>query len=430
MKKSSFLFFGTSDHRAHLTQRNNEPLTPQSTIMNKLHTTAILVLIVSVILTGCNKKKTSVNAEGIEQIYINNPLQIPLEELISEYDIIRLEATEQSLLSDIGLLQIMNDKIYVTDGSMSKVLIYTLDGKYISQINDQGQGPKEYIRIYSIEADHVNKRLFLTDTFSKRLFIYDEDGNLQQVVPMKFMPGRIMSDGKGHLLHHKAAIEYYDKDKDLNKSHLQILNNKGEITGSLLPDETQILKRFRPMQGSNLTTEGDLLFMPHFSNIIYRIHNLQATPRYEVIPQNGWELLSTEDKKQIYYTVEKSNVEEYEQQKKMIFTGTFLHSDSLLFVSSGWEKHFYTFYSIQTGKSFTIDPQEIKGNEGLRAIFSTCPKTLYKEYFYISIPFSYMGYSLQYLEEGKLKTSFESIMENEGNPCLIRYKLNEKLFQQ
>ena len=71
---------------------------------------------------------------------------------------------------------------------MSKVLIYTLDGKYISQINDQGQGPKEYIRIYSIEADHVNKRLFLTDTFSKRLFIYDEDGNLQQVIPMKFMP--------------------------------------------------------------------------------------------------------------------------------------------------------------------------------------------------------------------------------------------------
>lgn len=400
-------------------------------IMRKGDILVIISLITACItLYACKENQRDYKGSNCKNVSINSATKIPIEDFVAEFEVVNLEATDKSLLSDISIIRIMDDKIYIIDGSMSIVFIYTLDGKYISKICNQGEGPKEYIKIYSIELDHANKRLLLTDTFSKRLFIYDANGNLQQVIPTKFTPGRIFSDNKGHLLHHKEAIEYYDKDKDLNYSYLQILNEKGEVEGSILPDETPNLKRFRSFQGTNLTAEGDLLFMPPFSNIIYRIHNLQATPRYEVIPQNGWKLLSTEDKKQIYYTVEKSNVEEYEQQKKMIFTGTFLHSDSLLFVSSGWEKRFYTFYSIQTEKSFTIDPQEIKGNEGLRAIFSTCPKALYKEYFYISIPFSYMGYSLQYLEEGKLKTSFESIMENEGNPCLIRYKLNEKLFQQ
>lgn len=389
----------------------------------------IVFIIIASIANGCkgNGNNASLEVKDVIEIPINNPIETSINNLIAEYDTIRLEVSSKSLLSDIAQVQIMNDKLYVTESSMSMVFIYTLEGKYISKICNQGEGPKEYIKIYSFELDPANNRLLLTDTFSKRLFIYDESGNLQDVISLNFMPERVVSDQSGRFLHIKASMDYENNDKKLSKTHIQVLNNKGDIEFAFLPDESPNHKRFRSIQAANLTKDGEFQFMPPYSNIIYRIHGQQAIPVYTLTPKNGWDLLSKEDKKEIYFTVEQSNIPKFEEQKKMFFSGSFFDSDSLLFISSGWKQHFYTLYSKTQKAAFTITPEKISGNKGLKEIFLRCPLALYGGYFYIDVSFGIMSYALNYLEEGKMKFFLQSINDEEGNPCIIRYKFNQAL---
>lgn len=126
----------------------------------------IVFIIIASIANGCkgNGNNASLEVKDVIEIPINNPIETSINNLIAEYDTIRLEVSSKSLLSDIAQVQIMNDKLYVTESSMSMVFIYTLEGKYISKICNQGEGPKEYIKIYSFELDPANNRLLLTDT--------------------------------------------------------------------------------------------------------------------------------------------------------------------------------------------------------------------------------------------------------------------------
>lgn len=93
----------------------------------------------------------------------------------------------------------------------------------------------------------------------------------------------------------------------------------------------------------------------------------------------------------------------------------------------GWNIPLYTYYSKKHKSAITINPDELRGNKGLCAIFSTHPKVITGKSFYINIAPEQIQYALPLLPESKLKTFFEAMTEND-NPCIIVYRLNEDLF--
>ena len=393
-----------------------------------MKTTIISIFILSFLVIGCQSDNKNLHKSNIETINIEKPISLSIEELIEDFDTIRLEASDHSLLSDIRYIRIMNDKLYVTDKTESTVFIFTIDGKYISKICDQGQGPKEYLRISRLEVDPFNNRILITDNFSRKLFIYDETGKQSEVIQMNFFPTRFVSDKSQRRIHLNSGSIMLDLSRNeiSNDHNILIIDGEGNIENSFLEDKTPQRINITNGASTSYTDNGELLYMPILSNIIYRIHENETLPEFELVPRNH-SVLTDEDKKEIFYTFEKENVTEYEDNGHFLSFGCFLKSDNIILLSSGWNKSLRTFYSTKSKKAFTYEPKKMKGNEYMQDIFYNFPQAATGETFYIGIDPVLMEYATPQLPEGKLKTFFESFTEDD-NPCIIAYRINKKLF--
>ena len=181
-------------------------------------------------ISSCyNNPNTSSHFGNCTEIAITPPLALTIEELVADYDTIRLEASDKSLITGILQIHSMNDKLYITDSSLSVIFIFSKQGKYLSKISNQGSGPQEYIRIGSFETDEANNRLLLTDSFSKRLFEYDENGKLLKVIPLSFIPNLIASDKSKRYIHVNSTSKDKNDRKDILNNNIHIINEKGEI---------------------------------------------------------------------------------------------------------------------------------------------------------------------------------------------------------
>ena len=258
----------------------------------------------------CNNKE--VETPGLE-IKIPNPISVPVENLISDYEIIKLETTENSLFGEILQIFGMRDKLYVIDRNLTSVFIYSIQGKYLGKINNRGNGPAEYVNIGSFETDKINNRLLLTDSFSKRLFVYDEMGNLQETIPLDFTPNLIASDVSNRFIHLNSSSESKYANKDMRKHNVHVVNNNGEVIDCFLKDDTPNRIDIRTAQSFALSDEGELLFMPKLSDKVYVIKGANAEVYCTLNNQTDLKTVKLSDKKKIFYTYDKQNLEEYEK---------------------------------------------------------------------------------------------------------------------
>ena len=383
------------------------------------------------ILAGCQQTNKDKFIGAKEIINIPQATDINIEDLIEEFDTIRLEASHRSLLSNIREIRTINNKLYITDNTRVFVFIYTLGGKYISKICDQGEGPNEYIKIASIEANPHTKQLLLTDNFSKKLFEYNENGEIKHLTKLSFLPTYFASDNHGEYVHLNSGPHIISvQGVDINKTNVIYIDKQGNIIKHILADETP--NRIDITGTScNYTTDGNLLYMPMLSNTVYRIDKEQGyTAEYTLLPTNK-KLLSQKEKENIFFEHKanglQTNLTDFEKEGFFISCGSFLKSDSLMIFNLGYEEFSRVFYSIKDKKAFTINLNEISGNKGLCEIFSNIPKAIIGETIYISVAPEQIAYTLPLLPEGKLKTFFESFTE-EDNPCIIAYRINKKLF--
>lgn len=382
-------------------------------------------------LVGCQSNKSKI-IDAKESINIPQTIEINIENFIEDFDTIKLEASHHSLLSNIRQIRILNNKLYITDDTKAFVFIYTLNGKYISKICNQGEGPNEYIKIASIETNPYTRQLLLTDNFSRKLFEYDENGNIKQITKIGFFPTYFASDKDGEYVHLSSGPHLTGpKAEELNKNNAIYINKEGNITNALLTDETP--HRIDITSTScGYTNKGELLFMPILSNIIYSINNNQkSVTKYSLVPTEQ-KLMSPKNKENIYFEHKTdgihTNLTDFEKKNFLISCGSFLNSDSLLIVNFGYDNISRVFYSTKNKKAFAIKPKEMTGNKGLCEVFSNFPKAIIGDTIYIAIAPEQISYTLPLLPEGKLKTFFESFTE-EDNPCIIAYRINKKLFE-
>ncbi len=73
--------------------------------------------------------------------------KIPLSEIVSRVEVVRLEETPSSLLSYVNNLEIVDDKFVFPSGDQGDVYVFSEKGELLKNINKLGNGPGEYTSI-------------------------------------------------------------------------------------------------------------------------------------------------------------------------------------------------------------------------------------------------------------------------------------------
>jgi len=141
----------------------------------------LLFLIIFFIFWSCSNDR-KITDQTVMDHSIRSELFSSIEEelidttIFKACSVIPLETTDESLFQDIDRICISNDRIYIYDYRLHKVIIFDEKGKYINQIRNIGQGPKEYDSTIDFCIDEMNSELILLCDRPYKMMRFSKDG--------------------------------------------------------------------------------------------------------------------------------------------------------------------------------------------------------------------------------------------------------------
>ena len=169
-----------------------------------------LYFIFFVTLWSCSADKVNVKSEDnsfysvdLRIIEKTKGTVMSLGDLMESYEIIRLDNRDEALIKTYPY------GVYVTDNYIllrpadvvSPVKLFTRKGRYVADIGGVGQGPGEYLYLFSWLVDEKENRIYLGPGRADKVLVYDLKGN--------YLPDEVIRFGE---IVHKSQI-WVDYDK-------------------------------------------------------------------------------------------------------------------------------------------------------------------------------------------------------------------------
>ncbi|MDR1170843.1 MAG: 6-bladed beta-propeller, partial [Bacteroidales bacterium] len=116
---------------------------------------------------------------------------LPLSHFTEELQIVKLENTAEALVSESPVI-IGNHHILVNMRWSDKTpyRLFDKSGRFITNIGTFGKGPNEYMYISDQQLDEKNGRIFLLPVNSKKILVYDLNGNSYDPIPLPYQSSR------------------------------------------------------------------------------------------------------------------------------------------------------------------------------------------------------------------------------------------------
>jgi len=215
---------------------------------------------------------------NIDSVLSNKPVHF--SDLFSGFSIIQLETGNEFTINRIDNLKILDDKIYIFDGSLKSLFIFSKNGKFLTKICKVGRGPDEYLGPRDFDVNPKDKSIYLLDWDSKKIKIYSEYLFLKEInLRNRFSSFSLLEDNL--CLYMPVSASH-----DIPKFKLiHLLNSSGNSLWEKLSSSD-----FVSGPGMVLTNHGgnffksnnDLKFVMHYCNTIFSINKQGIQPFIEL----------------------------------------------------------------------------------------------------------------------------------------------------
>ena len=146
-----------------------------------------ILLLLVITLLGCssNKKQEMTSKLKIPVINLSkNVSSVPsllLSEVAEKLEIVPLEMTDESLLSDITEMQVTDHNIWIDHGREFYIYRFSRSGKFLNKIGSIGQGPGEYTTYSTFLVDEDKKEVYIIAN-TNGVLAYDFEGNFKRKI--------------------------------------------------------------------------------------------------------------------------------------------------------------------------------------------------------------------------------------------------------
>ena len=146
-----------------------------------------ILLLLNIALLGCssNKKQEPISKSGVPVINLSEDVStVPsllLSEAAEKLEIVPLEMTDESVLSDITEMQVTDHNIWIDHGREFYIYRFSRSGKFLNKIGSIGQGPGEYTTYSTFLVDEDKKEVYIIAN-TNGVLAYDFEGNFKRKI--------------------------------------------------------------------------------------------------------------------------------------------------------------------------------------------------------------------------------------------------------
>lgn len=241
--------------------------------MKKMNGAALLCVSLSLVLCfGCRGNKPDEGGVPVVSIDISSAEAKDLQGRLEIVDIVELETTPNSLVSEYFKADV-GDEYILTKGS--GILLWGRDGRFIREIGRQGNGPDEYDQVWDVQLDEAGQKIYIHDWTKQRMMVYDLNGELQSNIYKELMVTSFCKTDDGYWVYVPSnwwpaggyALMLLDNDFD-------------KVKGEFLYHEVFPPSTFEPRFSKD--SNGEYYFTYPFSNIIYHLKDGEPRPWLKV----------------------------------------------------------------------------------------------------------------------------------------------------
>ena len=146
---------------------------------------SILLLIITLLGCSSNMKQEPISKSGIPVINLSEDVStVPsllLSEAAEKLEIVSLEMTDESVLSDITEMQVTDHNIWIDHGREFYIYRFSRTGKFLNKIGSIGQGPGEYTTYSTFLVDEDKKEVYIIAN-TNGVLAYDFEGNFKRKI--------------------------------------------------------------------------------------------------------------------------------------------------------------------------------------------------------------------------------------------------------
>ena len=145
----------------------------------------LLLLIITLLGCSSNKKQEPISKSGVPVINLSEDVStVPsllLSEAAEKLEIVPLEMTDESVLSDITEMQVTDHNIWIDHGREFYIYRFSRTGKFLNKIGSIGQGPGEYTTYSTFLVDEDKKEVYIISN-TNGVLAYDFEGNFKRKI--------------------------------------------------------------------------------------------------------------------------------------------------------------------------------------------------------------------------------------------------------
>ena len=145
----------------------------------------LLLLIITLLGCSSNKKQEPISKSGVPVINLSEDVStVPsllLSEAAEKLEIVPLEMTDESVLSDITEMQVTDHNIWIDHGREFYIYRFSRSGKLLNKIGSIGQGPGEYTTYSTFLVDEDKKEVYIIAN-TNGVLAYDFEGNFKRKI--------------------------------------------------------------------------------------------------------------------------------------------------------------------------------------------------------------------------------------------------------
>jgi hypothetical protein len=204
----------------------------------------------------------------------------------SSITIQKLEECPDIPIGQIDKVIVDHKRIYILDRSKSKALfIYSREGAFLDVIHYVGRGPGEFIAPHCFDIDEKSGDIIIMDSNGRKIIIYSSTGEYIKEFKYDFIAVDFIVDNENNLIFNTGNFPSED-----SKNFLIVkMNMEGHILNRFFPADnlSPSLAAFNP-RNSLQKCDGELFFLPTFSNYIYSLNNDEPQAIYKIDFGSHW----------------------------------------------------------------------------------------------------------------------------------------------
>ena len=196
--------------------------------------------------------------------------------------------TEGEIVPEVSKIIFSESAFFVLSKPNSTVYIFDLAGKLTAKINNQGQGPTQYVAIDDFGIRETEGIVEVLDLRGQKISQYTtESGQFLKEIPFDFFTYTFAPLPDGGRIFHNSVIPNgsYSEDKHLN-SGIFLTDSLNNVISTHIPLDSAGLTNTRLVTFQNIfrSFERGLLYVPLYSNLIFEVGGVKGVfePRYRV----------------------------------------------------------------------------------------------------------------------------------------------------